>query len=350
MTNSQVTTQTITLGSPALVRPPATAPNIGAVILQNLSPYQLAVQYLGDQYALAPYMSDYYLSNNTFGAPISLTPTDPNNNPPGLPAYVTATWYGPDDLPDATGFPATISPPAVAIGLAVAEQLLASGVPVPLQTTLIRSVTVHPGDGPPGVSIDVSAYASLLIVYRSGAADPVTLLFSTDAAGVNGVYLDQPSVGFQTPVYAQWVHFYDDALPGNVTFDVYGTNRVTTPAHPTNQGGAGNYSSKGFHGTTGSIAKIVGQTYDLNPDGLLFAGPAYMFFQSTGTTVGGLWRAIQADGRSAQLQDTALCGTASNGAKATTGLVALPGNLLTIDFFCTVAGTNTVSCWAIPFW
>lgn len=350
---STVTSQALTLNVAAQIKPTGTPPNISAVVLQNLSPYQLAVTYAGNQYALAPYMADIYPALTSGGASLSVVPSDPNNNPAGLPAYVTATWYTPSDAPpDSSGFPTSISPPAVAIGLAVAEQLLASGVPVPLQTTLIGNVAVLPTDPVGSHIFDVSQYASLQIVHTFGTGFPITVAFGTDIAGGRVVWQDEiNSLGFEVPVFAQYVDFYAPTsgitMPSTANFAVYGTNRPVSPAHAIQQ----SHSSSGFRCSAASVARVAGTTYQIPLDqGVLCGGPVFLALQSGGTTVGGEFQAVNFDGTVKPIGNTGEMFTTAGSNKAFYREAALAANIDHFQFACNVAGTNALFVWATPSW
>ena len=156
-------TPTLNVGQAVSLTPPAPAAALqfGAVLLQNLSGYQLAVSVGGDSYVLPPYMADLFDLNPATAAQVAILPSNPQSSPTTLPAYVTATWYGTTELPDRSSYPATIPAPAFAVGVAVAQQLLANGVPSVLTNTTVvadKSINVGATD-----LYDVSGYASVVI-------------------------------------------------------------------------------------------------------------------------------------------------------------------------------------------
>ena len=135
---SDTTTTPLTLNTPSQLKAPANQSGpmgVAAVVLQNQSPYRLDVQFGGDTFSLPPYMADLFDLSNANGQPVTVTPHNTDQVPAGIPANVTGIWYLPDEAP-ASGFPATITPPAIyslivqqSLAQATADAIAASTLP-----------------------------------------------------------------------------------------------------------------------------------------------------------------------------------------------------------------------------
>lgn len=163
--DARTTTTPIVVGVPTQLAPPNPSANVGAVVLQNLSGYQLTVTFAGNTYTLPPYMSDIY-EPTQIGGPVVVLAADLFNSPASVPAIVNAVWYGPGDVPDAA-YPAPISAPAYALGLAIATQLLNNGVPSVIVEKVVYNAGLAAGAS---VDVDVSQYASATIYFSGTAA------------------------------------------------------------------------------------------------------------------------------------------------------------------------------------
>lgn len=186
----------LTPGVAAVIRPPTAPGELGAVVVQNLSPYYCRVNLAGAYYSLPAYTADLYELGGA-GTPITLTPTNPDNSS-GLTANAVAVWYGPDELPDAAGYPASIPPNPAAVAAATAAALLAQGVPVAIRTkALAQSLTVNPYTGN---RFDVTGYGTAVvrIIGPTGARQGVYVgqtLAGIDSAALNQQILTTDETG-----------------------------------------------------------------------------------------------------------------------------------------------------------
>lgn len=277
----------LTPGQQAIIRPTDPAAQTSAVVLQNLSPYDLAVSYAGQQYSLPAYTADLY-SSAQIGVPIIVVPSNPNGTT-GVVGYVIPVWYSPGEDPTDQGaqaYPATMSPPPVAVGLAVAEQLLISGIPNVLTTTVIGDFAL-PG-GSAAVAIDVHGYASvLLIMTDTPVSQPVAVNYQfTDVAQTAvvqpGEWAQQGGapVPLTLPVVGPTLILSQAALDTNPphTIRVIGSNRPAPRGHADALG----YTPAGFESTfSGSLVSgtpVNVMFFNQPTKGVVFAGPAIVEF------------------------------------------------------------------------
>jgi hypothetical protein len=336
----------------ATIVPPSSAPQLAAVVVQNASPYTLAVVIAGAQAVIQPYTADLFPTTGT-GSPITILPSNPDNTS-GVSANAQAVWYGPDEIPDTTAYPAALTPPPVAVGLAVAAQLLAGGVPNVYNWTDLGQFVVPIGPVPV-VEIDVHGYASVIIYQTDLPAGTTAIAYwFTDNARVGQVgtdLLSSPTAGISAlpavvPVEGSFLRLNtNDAVTHAVR--VIGTNRPVPGGHPIVNG----YSTAGFQASTGNVAMANGQTVPMNIDrGALFQGPAAFEFIVTGTVVKGSWilRMMTSQGLlSLDLADTTeahVLGPDTHFHR----LGALPATEYTLSFLCNAAGTANAFTRAIP--
>lgn len=218
---------------PASVRPPNNAQQLAVVVLQNVSPYLVTVTANAGVYTLPAYTSDVFATASG-GTQIGLLPTNPDATT-GVSANILATWYGPDEIPDAGIYPAALTPPPIGVAIAVARQLQED------VQVCSRFLTVLAPGGSTAV-FDVATYQSLSV--RTGAIGAVGssyLLFDwgdggTPASGIGGTillenidYPSQPGVipadgGFLVPVRSSRVQITNSG-PATVSIEIWGTQR-----------------------------------------------------------------------------------------------------------------------------
>lgn len=298
-----------------------------------------------------------YLSSDGAVSPSNGVPLDPGSSTPWTK---DGTLYA---LPDPAGTaPATVTltravddwqPSPAAIAAQVAAQLLAQGVPSKLLFDTIEAGVTLPVAPAWSSPIDVSGYASLVLDFQlTGGVTPYGLgyRFLDPAGGVlDFQYVSNwPAI---IPVVGPQIQLQiNGTLTG--TADLYGTNRASLAPH---WKAATGYFGEGFHGVAPGIARTVGTVYALAP----YSGEAHtaqqpptgqcwMFVSSTGTVVGGHIDAVTTFGSTIRLCDTAELVAASDGSRSGGRMVVIPENVSVVQFTCTVAGTNTISCWLAP--
>lgn len=285
---------TLTPGTTTQAVPPGTVQQLAAVILQNRSPYVLAVQAGANSYSLPPYTADLYAIAAT-GTPVTVVPANPSGAS-GVLAELSAIWLAPDETPPAAAYPAAlpVAPDAIA------QQLYATGVPNVLRIDLLAEFTLAPGDTEQITGMD--KYASAIITTANYAAPQLIYQWGVEAGGT--AYLGPareiyppllPMSGHTNPQLAMPVEgssLYLSAAGSAATISVYGVNRAPAgdAAGPVTLGS----SPSGVQGSTGgSITMAAGTQYDLvSPTvipslGALFQGPAFFRMYIIGTNPSG---------------------------------------------------------------
>lgn len=325
----------LTPGKTTIIRPPDGVQQTSAVVLQNLSPYLLAVTAGGNAYTLPNYTADLYRTAS-IGTPLEVLPTNPDNTS-GVSANVLPIWFGPGEDPthnNATSYPASLSPPPVAVGVAVAAALLAGGIPNVLVVTDLGN---HQDD-----TLDVRGYASLTITGVGASAAAVEGLSWHDDLG-NFIASDNVFIGggagVIVPVLATTL-----TLSGGWVVHIDGSNRPAPSQHSLVAG----HNSTGYTATF-SRTWVAGDIFNLTPvKGALFQGPCFGYFTVGGAAVTGSFEAGSGDGALYVLADTGEMHTAPQN-RSVSKMLALPGNIATLEFHCAgTGGLAAVNAYLIP--
>lgn len=217
-----------------------------------------------------------------------------------------------------------------------------SAVSVP---NLIATVTLTTGQT--SGLIDVSGYASFFVAFKT----------------VNGIYavdqfVDRPGGGVSSVGGA---FFADQPVPINCigryitventggaspeTFGVYGYPRQSINVSAVRVG----WQAQSFTWSTGSVAMTAGIAVGLtSTSGQLFQGPAYVMLEISGSTVTGIFRADGVDSGDIFLGDTTETHAAPTGNRIVYKTLALPPDIIGLDFFPSVGGTANVVIQATP--
>jgi hypothetical protein len=261
--------------------------------------------------------------------------------------------YGAVDTGVTTPVTLTLSPNVgslvnpVDVGVAVAAQLLATGVPSVLVGDIVASGTAMPrlSFGNFGLlGLDVSRYASLTITVDTANRAQISATFTTAGGGNLGSF-DFPvtrsdgSVTFVMPVTGPTLDLaVTQPTDVNVhSYTVYGSNRPTQGARILT-----GYSQNTTFGRTGAF--VAGTVYEFDYPYASNGKPVYLRMVVTGTGAGKFgYVGFDAAGAEAgvDLIDSALGVIGTDGRDTETTLILPPG-ILSLYFLATTAATYTV--------
>lgn len=182
--------QPIVAGVPLRLKTPtgSGAVQLAAVTIQNLSPLTISVTVGPNVHTLPAYTADQYRLPQT-GMPVQLLGTNTTGlDLTGITSNVDAIWFAPDEIPASGTYPASLNPDPLALGIAIAEILLAQGIPLVLKETVVYNfVTIAPGGN---VSFDSSQFASFIVFAQSIFPDATQPFLEIEQADPNGDLTD----------------------------------------------------------------------------------------------------------------------------------------------------------------
>lgn len=328
---TQTTTTALVAGAVATVKPPQ-ARGIAGVIVQNVSPYLLAIKYAGDEYSIPANTAD--LIDVSGSQPLLVTANNPDNAPNTIPANLEAIWCESDELPPDGSYPAALTP-GYATFIAGAIEIITEGVPSTLLDVPIA--TADPIASGAVKTYDISGYAS---IYVSCTGNRLNLR-QYDVVGNNVDDYDYSSHSPQAvrlAVVGSTLRVTNTISVGSSDVTIWGSNR--TAQH--------RYDAR-FLDTTGDQWQAVGAAFapgnSVNPGQLnaatLLQGACHATFRIIGDPIDGYFYIGTSALPNFPICDTAeMTVTATGDRVATMKAIALPAGGYTIGFFCAVTGGN----------
>lgn len=221
----------VVAGATVQLKPPQSGGHLlAAVVIANLSPYAQTLVIGSQQISLNPWTEQIYDISHANSQPIACTATNPLGTTPGagVSAQITATWYGPEEVPRG-GWPVSLAANALAANAQI--------VPVYLFDLLANQIL--PGVNPAvTANLDVSKYTAIVVlaatpvgqvgvmkieqgVSAAGVFTAIETQYYTSTGGVIDIVsvINWPAVRITLPV------------GGFASINVYGSTRPTSTTH-----------------------------------------------------------------------------------------------------------------------